>query len=1003
MMKFYRFLNVFFVIVCSVASLQALAQNAKVTGKVTSSDDGSGLPGVSIVEKGTSNGTVTDAEGSFSLNVSGDAVLVFSFVGYASQEVAVSGRTQIDVTLETDVTALSEVVIVGYGQQEKKDLTGSVLSFSTKDFNKGVTTAPQDLLVGKVAGVTITSSGGSPSAGATIRIRGTGSLNANADPLVVIDGFPVDNNGVSGLGNPLSSINPNDIESINVLKDASATAIYGSRASNGVIIITTKKGKEGKVQIGYNGNFSVSSPIDYVDVLSGDEYRDMVTDLYLQEYSGINDDAVALLGNENTDWQKQIYRDAFSHDHNVTVSGSTKNLPYRVSYGYTDQVGILKNTDSKRHSLNINVNPTLLNGDLTVNASLKGSFAKENFGNEGAVGAAIAFDPTQPIRSSDPAYAPFGGYYAWLADNGQPITIATANPVALIEQTDNRSEVSRLIGTLKVDYQIPFLEGLKATVNAGFDISESDGYNYAPPSAAWSSGGPGSKNDYTAENRNELLDIYLNYNRQVGKHKFDVTGGYSYQHFERDGTSFVRNWSETQFSVYEFDQNDKEVPFVNPRNPNYLISLFGRLNYNFGDRYLFTATVRNDASSRFSKDNRASVFPSFAFGWRINNESFMQSVKSVSNLKLRLAYGITGQQDIGFVYPYLPTYSPSTETAKYQFGDTFYNTLRPNAYDPLIKWEETVSYNAGLDFGFFNDKLTGSFDMYLRDTQDLINSIPVAAGSNLSNYLTTNVGSMENRGYEIALNYKLIERENLNWQVGVNFTHNENEITKLTRVTDPNYQGILVGGIAGGVGNTVQNHQVGYPAFSFFVFEQIYDANGKPIEGMYADRTGNGGSVTSNDNNRYRYESPNATYLAGINSNLTYNNFDFSFSGRLSLGNYVYNNLLSERARYSNVYNTNGFFNNVPSAITDTNFSNAQYLSDYYVQDASFFKMDYISAGYNFKQLLDNKLQARIGITVRNAFTITDYSGIDPEVNGGIDNNIYPRPRIFMLNVGFTF
>lgn len=991
------------VMVLLTVGIPLYAQTVTVSGVVTAADDSSPLPGVSVVVKGTSNGTVTDAEGRYSINVGDDETLVFSFVGFNSQEVLIAGQTKWDVKLVPNVTALNEIVVVGYGEQRREDVTGSILSFSTKDFNKGVVTSPQELLVGKVAGVQITTNGGAPGAGSTIRIRGGSSINASNDPLIVIDGFPVDNSSIGGFSNPLATINPNDIESINVLKDASATAIYGSRASNGVIIITTKKGKQDNFQLSYNGNYSLSQPIKYIDVLDGDEYRALVNQLNDEEFSGINDGTVALLGAENTDWQKEVFRNAFTHDHNLNAAGAISSIPYRVSYGYTDQQGILENTDLNRNTLNLNVNPSFLGGALNVNAGIKGTYTKQNFGNEGAVGAAVAFDPTQPVRSDDPKYAPYGGYFAWLNSEGLPVSIATANPVALIEQTDNRSDVYRAIGTLQVDYAVPFVEGLKANLNSGFDIASADGHNYAPKNAAWSSGGPGNKNDYTTDNRSKLLDVFLNYTKDFDTHHIDFTTGYSYQAFTRDGTNFVRNFDETVYSTYEVIGEDT-VAFQNTPNPNVLISVFGRLNYSLKGKYLLTATLRNDASSRFSPDNRSGWFPSVALGWKINEESFLQNSKAVSNLKLRLGYGITGQQDLGLTtYPYLALITKSTETAKYQLGERFYTTYRANGFDANIKWEETTTLNAGFDFGFVNDRLTGSVDVYQRETKDLLNSIPVPAGSNLTNFLTTNVGSLENKGVEVTLNYNMIRRDDLNWNLGMNFTHNQNEITALTRVTDPNYQGILVGGISGGVGNTVQNHQVGYPANSFFVFQQIYDESGNPIEGLYVDRTGQGGTVTSNDLNRFRYHNPAPQLLAGINSSLVIKNFDFSFSGRLSLGNYVYNNNQSDRARYTNIYNTSGFLNNVPSEVNELRFSNAQYLSSHFVQDGSFFKMDFISAGYSFSNLLDNKLRGRLGLTVNNAFMITEYSGIDPEVSGGIDNNIYPRPRVFMLSLNLTY
>jgi TonB-dependent starch-binding outer membrane protein SusC len=994
-------INKVLVLLLLLGSLQGYAQT-RVTGKVTGSDDGTGLPGVSILEKGTTNGAVSDAEGNYSVAVSPNATLVFSFVGYATQEIAVNGRTTVDVILQTDVTALSEVVVIGYGSQEKKDVTGSVISLSNKEFNRGVVTSPQELLVGKVAGVSITPGSGAPGSAAQIRIRGEASLNASNNPLIVVDGFPLDESGVSGASNALASINPNDIETINVLKDASATAIYGSRASNGVIIITTKKGKEDKFVLNYTGNYSISKPAKYHDVLSADEYRTMVGQQV--ENGVVPDEALDLLGPADTDWQKEVFRNAFTHDHNLSASGKVSGLPYRVSYGFTDQEGILKNTDLQRNSLNLNFNPSLLDGALTINAGFKGSITNHNFGNEGAVGSALSFDPTQPVRSSDAAFDPYGGYFAWLGNGGAPITIATANPVALISQNDNTSEVRRALGTLQVDYAIPFVEGLRANLSTGFDILKGKGHNNISRNAAWSSGGPGQLNDYTGETKSKLFDFYLNYKKDFDQHSFDATAGYSYQDFDRTGSSLTRSANGNKFRFpYEVNAAGDTVAYVDTPRPNTLISVFGRLNYNFKERYLITATVRNDQSSRFSPQHRSGWFPSVAVGWRMTEETFLQSSEAVSNLKLRASWGITGQQNIGTTYPYLALITKSTETAKYQFGENFYTTYRPNGFDEAIKWEESTTFNAGLDFGFMDDRLTGTFDVYKRETKDLLNNIPVAAGSNLSNYVDTNVGTMENRGVEVTLSYNVVQKQNARWNVGVNFTRNINEITRLTRVTSAGYQGLLVGGIQGGVGNTVQNHQVGYPTFSFFVFEQVYGADGKPIEGLYVDQTGNGGSVVSSDANRLRLKSPNAQYLAGINSTLTVKDFDFSFSGRLSVGNFVYNNVHSSRANYSSIYNSNGFLNNLPSSITETGFNNPQYLSSHYIQDGSFFKMDYMSAGYSFNDLMGNKLKARVGFTVNNPFFVTDYDGIDPEVAGGIDNVIYPRPRTFMLNLSITY
>ena len=980
-----------FLIALLLCSAQAFAQSLQVAGKVTSGDDGTGLPGVSILEKGTSNGTVTDADGNYSMSVNDNAILVFSFVGFASQEVPVTGRATVDIVLQSDVTALSEVVVIGYGEVQKKDATGAVMNMTSKDFNKGVLTSPQDLIVGKFAGVSVTSSSGAPGAGSTIRIRGGSSLTATNDPLIVIDGFPVDNTSPGGIANPLTVINPNDIETFTVLKDASATAIYGSRASNGVIIITTKKGKPGKLQLNYNGNVSQSRPVKFLDVLTGDEFRAKVDELALTNVAGLNDDAKANLGTENTDWQREIFRNAISHDHNLSVSGSiNKDLPYRVSYGYTDQQGILKTTSLKRHSLNLNVNPTLLDGDLKVNVSVKGSHTISDFGDAGAVGAAVSFDPTQSPYDDNTEY---GGFFSWLGRtdvNGDQITNGNSNPVAMLEQTDNQGTANRIILGAQVDYAIPFVKDLHANLNVGMDQGVSEGYNFAPLTAGFvHSNGTliGRDNTYTGTNRSKLLDFYFSYNKDFGDHDLEATAGYGWQHFYRERESINRS--------------EVAMDTIPEKNENFLVSFFGRVNYDFKDKYLITGTLRSDGSSRFGEENRWGLFPSVAVAWRIINEEFMSAITPISDLKLRAGFGVTGQQDIpGNYYPHLAVYRVSNDFARYQLGSNYYYTMRPEPYDANIKWEESTTYNLGLDFGLFNDYLTGSIEVFQKNTEDLLNYIQVPAGSGFSNFLTTNVGSMENQGIEITLNAMPVMKENFSWNVGLNFTSINSTITKLNLTDDPAYQGVPQGNV--GVGAFIQNHQVGYPAFSFYTYQQVYDDQGKPIEGVFVDRSGEGGTVLGNNNNKYRGENPAANYLFGFNTRLTYNDFDFSFSSRLSLGNYVYNNVESGLGYYNNIY-TQLHFRNIPSFVTDTDFISQQTYSDYYVQDASFFKMDNISAGYNFGDLLSDQLKARVSFTVQNAFVITDYKGIDPEVDGGIDRNIYPRPRTFLLGLNVTF
>lgn len=983
----------------ALLTLSVTAQERSITGTITDGATNEPLVGVTVLVEGTYNGTVTNMDGKYSIQVPPGSKLVYSFIGYKTQSIEINQQSTIDVVMVLETTGIDEVVVIGYGTVKKSDATGAVSTVSAKDFNKGGITSAQDLIVGKSAGTVITSAGGAPGSGSTIRIRGGSSMSASNDPLIIIDGFPVSNSTISGLANPLSTINPNDIETFTVLKDASATAIYGSRASNGVILITTKKGVAGKpMQISYNGTMSVNTVSKYMDVFSGDEFRALALDLASKGAVGLSMGSLGRLGNENTDWQKEIYRTAMAHDQNVSISGGINKMPYRASFGYTDQDGILKTTNMERSTLSIGVDPVFFDNHLKVSVNLKGSYTSQNFGDAGAVGSAVAYDPTQPVYNGN---TKFGGFHTWanlsdvLADgsmdpNGSPNPIGVSNPVALLNQTDNTSIVKRSIGNIQFDYKFHFLPELRANLNLGYDYFKTNGHNNAPDNAAFTfRGGIGRLNDYTQNGRTQLLDFYLNYVKELPsiKSKVDVTGGYSWQYFHRDGTTFNRNGNESVVT-----ENSEFI------NENYLVSFFGRLNYTFMDRYLLTATIRDDGSSRFASANRWGLFPAAAFAWKVKDESFLKNVNVLSDLKLRLGWGVTGQQDIGNDYPYLPVYRTSAETAQYQFGDAFYNTLRPNPYDANIKWEETTTYNVGLDFGLMDNRITGNIDVYKRETKDLLNYIPIAAGSNFSNFLTTNVGSLENKGVEFSVNADLIRSKDLNWSVGFNAAYNENKITKLIKSDDPAYAGVDVGGISGGTGNFIQNQQVGYAANSFFVFQQVYGSNGMPIEGLYVDRTGLGGTVTSNNLNKYHYKKPAPDYTLGINSRIAYKHMDFSFSGRANIGNYAYNNVASS-ALYSTVYNQSGFFNNIPKQSNNSKFTNTQYFSDLYVENASFFKMDNMSVGYNFEEYI----KARLSFTVQNVFTITKYNGLDPEVDGGIDNNFYPRPRVFVLGVNLTF
>src|SRR5512133_51436 len=884
MQKAFKFWKALLMLLLFLPGIMA-AQEYTITGKVTDKSNGETLPGVYVVVKGTNTGSITDADGNFTIKVpDANATLVFSSLGYNSQEILVGSSKVINVDLEINVTQLQEVVVIGYGTVKKADATGSVAVVASEDFNKGDITSPQELITGKTAGVVITSAGGAPGSGSTIRIRGGSSMSASNDPLIVIDGVPIENGGPSGMGNSLNVINPNDIESMTVLKDASATAIYGSRASNGVIIITTKKGSK-KFSVTYNGNASVNMVPKTIDVLSADEFRSLVNDLY-----GSSSVAASRMGSANTDWQKQIYRTSISTDHNLSAGGTIKNVPYTASVSYTNDNGVLKTSNFSRTTLALGVNPTLFDDHLKVNLNLKGMYTDNTFANEGAIGNAIRFDPTQPVNDASSE----NGYFYWKDNDGNPIKIAGSNPVALLNLTNDVSNVYRSIGNVQLDYAFHFLPDLHANMNYGYDLSSSEGTVDVPASASWTFdpvNGGGIKRAYDQSRRNSLFDFYLNYVKDLDviSSKIDITAGYSWQYFWREGSTYETNVAETVVNT--------DIPY---KTHNLLKSYFGRVNYSLKDRYLLTFTLRDDGSSKFATENHWGLFPSVALAWKINEESFLSSSNLLSVLKLRLGYGGTDQQDIGQDFSYLARYTYSNNYSRYQFGDTFYTTLRPEGYDENIKWEETTTYNAGLDFGFLKNRITGSIDVYSRETNDLLNTIPVPAGSNLTNKILTNVGNLTNKGIELTLNGKIISKPDFTWEVGYNIGYNENEITKLTQTNDPNYLGVRVGGIAGGVGSNIQIHSVGYPEYTFYVYQQVYDNNGKPVEGLYVDRSGDG---MINEDDLYYYKKPAADIMMGISSALQYRNWDFSFAGRVSIGNYVYNNISSNQGIYLDVYN----------------------------------------------------------------------------------------------------
>jgi TonB-linked SusC/RagA family outer membrane protein len=963
--------------------------NAQVTikGIVRDSDTREGLIGAFVVSGQDGNiGTSTDFEGNFEISVPNETKsLVISYTGYGTKTENINGRSFIEVTLSAG-QLLESIVVIGYGTVKREDATGSIQAVSSKDFNRGAITSPQELLAGKVAGVAITTGGG-PDDGAQIRVRGQSSLSASNDPLIVIDGIPVDNGGVAGNRNPLNVINPNDIESMTVLKDASATAIYGSRASAGVILITTKKGAVGSpFRVGYTGNFSFGNTANRVDVLKADEYRKLIGEQYPEDHP-----AHALLGDANTDWQDEIYRTAYGTDHNVNLSGSLGMVPFRASVGYTYKDGILKNDLFQRYSAGINVSPKLINNTLQMNLGLKAMLSNNQFAERGAIGSALSWDPTQsPL---DPE-SKFSGYRTWLQQNGNPNGLAPANPAALLDRNlrNDQSDVVRYITNASFDYRLPFLPALRANLNLGYDFSKGKGSVVIPGNnvVAYSfqpDFGGGINNTYEQERTNSVLEFYLNYKKDIAQHSLDIMGGYSWQRFYNNNSFRNSDAAGTPAQTIERKDVGDEL---------YLLSLFGRVNYGFQNRYLLTLSLRRDGTSRFSPESRWGLFPAAALAVKVleNQNSYL------NNIKLRAGWGITGQQAIGGSYVSQAIYQLSLSNAAYQFGNSFINTYRPNGYDANIKWEETTTYNLGVDLSVVKGRLGATLDIYQRNTKDLLNFIQVPAGTNLTNFISTNVGNMVNKGIELALNITAISKKDFTWDIGLNTAYNTNEITKLTKVDDPEYIGVLTGGIAGGVGSNIQIHTVGFQPASFYVFEQLYDEKGNILEGQFRDRNGDG---VVDDLDKYRFQKPAPDVIAGITSNLKYKNFDFSFAGRANFGNYVYNNVQTDMGYLQRLYHPTDYLQNVHRSAVDNNVLQQRNLtfSDHFVTNASFFRLDHITVGYSFDKVLGEF--TRVYATVQNPFVITKYEGLDPELGNGIDNNVYPRPRTFVFGVSVDF
>lgn len=1021
----------FFLMVGLLFSVGLNAQTITVSG-VVSDPSGEPLIGANILAQGTTVGTSTNIDGEYTINVAPDATLVVSYVGYDTQNVPVDGRTSINVTMQENSVMLNEVVAIGYGTVKKSDATGSVAVIKPDEIEAGLATSVQDMLVGQTPGVVVTQSGG-PEGGGTIRIRGGSSLNASNDPLIVVDGVPLSNAGMSGLGNSLGMISPENIESMTVLKDASATAIYGSRASNGVIIITTKKGKAGKPTVNFAANLYVNTARKTWKVLDANQFRSLL------ESRGM-DAALAATGDANTDWQDEVLRTTVSSDYSLSVGGTAGWLPYHAEISYTNNNGIIKTSKMDRVTMGFNLSPKFFDNHLSVNANVKGYYIRNNFGDAGALSSAISYDPTHPVRSNEPIVSGnsgfqylYNGYYE-VHNNGTLNDNAALNPMGLLEQRDNHANVYRSNGNIQFDYSLHFLPDLHLNLNLGYDVMKSNLVdNWAANSAtAYKNhehyGGAYNFDQYQFRS-NTLLNFYLNYKKEVESiySNFDVTAGYDWQRFYNDGhytgangnsgyrvspglnTPTYLGKNEAGQQTYGVTINESTIPLLGQNFQNdgvspdgdyhwadryQLLSFFGRLNYTFKDRYLLTVTVRGDATSRFAKDKRWGVFPAVALGWKINQEAWMQGAAGwLSDLKLRLGWGKTGQQEIGETINYMALYAIASPSVSYPNGTNgWYLPVYARGYNPDLTWETTTSWNAGLDFGFLNNRITGSIEYYKRKTTDLLAYVAVPAGSSTTNMLNRNIGSLENYGVEFNIAAKPIVTNDFTWTLSYNVGWNHNEITELTTGASQ----LKTGGISGGNGNTVQIHAEGHPANSFYLFQQVYDESGAPLEGVYVDQNGDG---QIDDSDKIINKSPDPKVTMTFGSQFRYKKWDLGFNIRASIGNYVYNNVLSTKAVYNDLF-TYGLNNVVEN---DYYFEQPRYMSDYYLRNASFVRCDNITLGYTWDNLLNDKLRLRLFGAVQNPFVITKYKGVDPEVFGGIDNSVYPRATTYSLGLVATF
>jgi len=982
-------------------SVNTFAQQIVVKG-IVKDTTGEPIIGANVIVKGTTNGTITDFDGNFLLNANKGDIIIISFIGYRSQEA--QAAASMNIILKDDTELLDEVVVIGYGSVKKDDLSGSVVAIKAEEMNKGAVTSPQELIMGKVPGLSVSQGDGAPGAGSTIRIRGGASLNASNDPLIVIDGIPVSNDAAPGTPNALATINPNDIETFTVLKDASATAIYGSRASNGVIIIQTKKGTQDKIKVSYSGTFTAKDPYKRIETLDAQSFREVMQAQY-PEGTAQSADIQRILNvypNQSTDWQDAIYQTGLSTDQNIGIAGKAGFMPFRLSLGYNTEKGTLKTSKYERYTGAVNLSPKFFDNHLSVDINVKGTINKNRFADSGAVGAAAFFDPTKPIYDEENRY---NGYWNWGIVQGAQADLATQNPLSLLYDRNNHGTTKRSLGNIQLDYKIHGLEDLHANLNLGYDVAKTTGRNFVNSNSVQSSldktfTGLGQGNTWNNLRRNHLLDFYMNYAKNIEsiKSNFDIMAGYSWQHFYYANHDITYSNPTEDLGAkegYTYDENERHYIRDDHRRipyENYLISFFGRLNYNFMDRYLLTATLRRDGSSRFSENNRWGLFPSAALAWTISNEPFMKATENVlSKLKLRLGYGVTGQQEIGD-YQYITSYSFNTNPNTTYLGTTL---LKPNGYSPDLKWEQTTTYNVAIDFGFLNNRINGSIEYYQKHTKDLLNTISAAAGTNFINLITANVGKMKNKGVEANVNAIAIQSKDFTWEVGYNITWNDSKITKLTTTFNPDYQGIDAG--------TNQKHQVGEMPGTFYLYQQVYDENGKPIQNAFVDRN-NDGQITEAD--RYlTHKSPMAKVYMGFSSQFSYKKWDLGFNLRANFGNYVYNGVASGNST-SNNYGGKGFITNLYNGFQDTGFTllntSEQMASDYFLENASFLKMDNLTLGYSFQNLFAAKLSGRISASVQNVFTISKYSGLDPEC-GAIDSNIWPRPRTYTIGLNLNF